>query len=399
RTGDNGEEEGGPAYAVVQIGPVPLLTVDTPGADAAYTLPDPVPVHGALQLAGAALARRAPELRLHASLLAPGGDQEQDLTLDATGAFATRIPSGSRPGPATLRITLRGRYGGGEIAPQTALLPLTLALRPVVQVRWEAKNQLTGDPDDLWELTAQVRSSANSVQQVALACQGAPGLQIEPATLTVAPNGPERTIPVRLRWHHLTPGNYPLTVAPTLAGQGVDLNAVPFTGQIHIRTWLERNRWWFYPCVALAVLLALIITGALSFWMKEQARRQRKLLAVLNGAALYIPGKAEPFRPPEQKALVRRSYTFGGKGADVLIPDPTQPGQPLFQEPRVRLAVDWDRKHRRPRLQVTPEGTATMLYDQEMRLIGDPIVPTEGGALFLIDPEHILVSVNSEWTA
>jgi hypothetical protein len=134
-------------------------------------------------------------------------------------------------------------------------------------------------------------------------------------------------------------------------------------------------------------------------WMKEQARRQRKMRDVLNGVAVYVPGTAQAFRPEPQKALVRRSFTFGGPGADVLLADPAQPGQPLFREPRLRVAVEWARRARQPRLLVTPEGTDTMLYDRENQLIGDPIVPSEGGALFYIDPEHVLVRVSSEWTA
>jgi len=75
------------------------------------------------------------------------------------------------------------------------------------------------------------------------------------------------------------------------------------------------------------------------------------------------------------------------------------PAQPLFGEPRLRVAVEWDGRARQPRLRVSPEGTDTMLYDREGNLIGEPIVPTEGGALFYVDPEHVLVRVSSEWTA
>jgi Mg-chelatase subunit ChlD len=450
RAGENGEEEGGPAYAVLQVGRLPLLEAVTPAPGASYTLPEAVPVRARLRVAGAPWRGRAESMRLQAVLLGQKGPAaSRDLAPQADGTFVGQVPPGGQPGAAVLRLTLSGRFEGAELEPQTVTLPLTLVPRPVVALRWVGPATRAANPDDEWALVARVHSSAPSPQEVRLSVAGLPHASFDPPALTVAANQPDRDVPLRLRWRGAAPGDHQVTVVAALlpargsgapmggararfpreqseaetsragrearggggpgfppsselrapSASGASLEATPFAARLHVRDWLERNRGWFYPLIALVLLLALVTIAAVMAWMREQARRQRKMRDVLNGVAVYVPGTAQGFRPEGQKALVRRSFTFGGPGADVLLADPAQPGQLLFREPRLRVAVEWDGRARQPRLRMSPEGTDTMLYDREGQLIGEPIVPTEGGALFYVDPEHVLVRVSSEWTA
>lgn len=392
------EEEGGPAYAVVQAERLPVLSLLAPAPDAAYALPGPVPIRAQVLVDGQPPASGGAGLAAQARLQGPAGATQAALTLGADGVFSGAVPAGATPGAASLTVTLFGRFGGRDLSPQTATRAVTLTPTPTVRIQWPASPPLTVDSDDTVLLNADVSSSAGTAQTVFLTCSGPSVVSVVPATLIVPANQTSESVPVRLHLRGVRPGAYTLTLAPRMGGTGVVLEAAPWHDSLHVRTWLERNRWWLYPALALALLLALLTTALVILWLREQARRRQKMLSLLNGAAVYVPGTTHAYHPPSQRVLARTSYTFGGEGADVPIPDPERPGQPLFAEPRLRVAVEWDRRERKPVLRVTPEGSETQFFERDGRLIGEPITPTEGGSSFRVAPEQILVRVNSEWT-
>ena len=398
RFAPEGEEEGGPAFAVIQVARLPTLTLLAPPAGAAYALPGPVPVRAQVFLDGQPLTPAPSSIIVSARLSGAGGEPETALAPDRQGLFAGVITPGAAPGPATVTVTLLGQFQGTALTPQAVTQSVMLTPTPVVQVQWPAASALTADPDDTLRLSVEASSSAGTPQTVFLTCGGPAVVSLQPSALMVAPNQPLQPVPLRLNLHGVRPGTYILTVTPQIGASGVTLKSTPWRCSVHVRTWLERNRWWLYPALGLGILLALLTTALVILWLKEQARRQQKMLALLNGVAVYVPGTTHAYRAPPQKTLARSFYTFGGDGADVAIPDPNKPGEPLFREPRVRVAVDWDRRERKPILQVTPEGTETQFFERDGRLIGEPITPTEGGSSFRVEPEHILVRVNSEWT-
>lgn len=400
RSGANGAEEGGPAYASLQVARIPVLKLIEPQPCAFYTLPAPVAVQAALSLAGARVSRAISGIRITASVTVSGRAAPQvELAPAGGGVYAGGSPSGRQAGAAALRVVLSGSYQGQSFDPQELDLPLTLTPHPIVEMTGGQLSRQAVNPDDSRTITERIRSSAPTAQIIRLTASGVPGVTVDPSSIDVPAHGEQQSVKVILSWRHAPPGDYSLDLKPALAGTGVDLHANQVHSDIHVRTWLERNGWWFYPGTGLLVLLILAAVALILHLTREQARRQRKMRDMLNGAALYVPGTAQPFRPAPQNVLVRRSYTFGGEGADVFIPDPAEPGQPLFKEPRLKIAVEWDKRHRQPLLMVTPEGTDTILYDKDNKLIGEPIVPTEGGAFFYVDPEHRLVRVNSEWNA
>ncbi len=113
----------------------------------------------------------------------------------------------------------------------------------------------------------------------------------------------------------------------------------------------------------------------------------------LNEAAVYVVGTTQAFQPPEQAALLHDSCTFGGKGADVELPNPQQEGQLLFHEPRIRIQVRWNWLRGKPELNITRIGKGTTFRDERNRDLQRITVRNVQGAIFTVDPEGQMIKV------
>jgi Mg-chelatase subunit ChlD len=138
RRGDTGEEEGGPAYAVLQVGAVPALRVAFPQPNARFAYSNPVPVTAQLALGGRPFAGEWSGLRVEATLGGVAMLPTHALLSPSTGGRAVgaiSIPRGVGEGKrATLTVALSGTYKGMPVVSQSVAVPLLLMPKPAVQV-------------------------------------------------------------------------------------------------------------------------------------------------------------------------------------------------------------------------------------------------------------------------
>ena len=362
---DNGVEvEGGPDYGTVQAGRIPVLSVESPPASAAFAVPGPVDVKAHVQIAGKPMETLAPGLTL-AARLTPGADAAPKPLLPETGgryAASFTLNPTSAPINANVEVTLSGSFEGAALAPQTITLPLTITPRPMVTVHWKTPEQTNIDPDGTLTFTAQVASSAPTTQTLTFELQDCPQAVLENATVLVPAHQAMQNAPVRLRFHQAAPGNYHPLVNTRLTQGDAELRADALKPLAHVRNWMERNRWWFIPLLLLLVFLVLagLVTGYL--WRQEQKRRRRMKLEQINRVSLYITGSADAFHPPY---LDRYYFTVGGpKGtSDVFLYNPSNPDTPLFPETALKVEAVW--RHSKALVIAYPVGMLTTLLDRE----------------------------------
>lgn len=403
RRGEFGEEEGGPARPVLQVTPLPHLEVTSPTPDAAFVVRQKVPLAGHLTLNGQPLMALPPELHLTAALQTPAGRTDLPLLLDANGNFQNAPNAGDRPGPAMLTVTLAGEVNGGPVVPQRVIIPFSLAPQPFIRLAWRLNVPrtrkrdalLTMDPDERLSLPVDVVCAAPTPQPVRFHMSGMSGMggNAPDTVWTIPAQQPETVRNLMISPGHIAPGNYDLDIVTQAGEAGVLSNNPPLHVHVHVRSWLERNRWWFYP--ALVLLFLLIVSGIAfaSWWTRREAWRKQRMRAVLNQVYVQVPGTQQKFRP--DNPLPRFWFTAGGKGSDVEL---RVNSEPLFEEPVMRISVQWNRKANGPQVRVTPTGTSTMFADRNGALLQGDVVPTEGDTMFYVDPAHVLVAVLSELT-
>jgi hypothetical protein len=380
------------AYAILQVGRLPGLSLVSPSAGAAYTLADTIPLRASVTLGDRPLEnlnglRADAELRRGGRILAV-----RPLTPGPEGSFIGSIEPGNAAGDVDVAVTLSGAFEGTPLPPFTRSVRIRLTPRPLVELSWRGGSSLVVDPTDHRTLAATVRSSARTPRTIRLREQGGFPLTVNPGAWAIAPNRSDQTLHLDLAWTGVKPGDYEVALSGALDSTRTDFRGSPFRLRLHVRSWLEANGWWLYP--ALALLILLLLGGFfLAVWRaRVWAERRKRMLDTLNRVeiALTFTNQIVPRKP--LTTLPRNGFTVGGEGSDVLVVDEAEPTHPPFKEPRIRVEAVWDRK---PVIRVRPVGSRTAFYNRDNRLITPPLQPTEGGEEFRVMPDNVTVRVSA----
>lgn len=227
--------------------------------------------------------------------------------------------------PGRLRVdaiaTRKGRTGGIEPGiPGNALYSITA--QPQVVLRWPKESRYEPSSDAKYvRFRIEAESSSPMAETVVLStAEATRGLGPRSKSFVVPPGGRRsQTIEVE---SSPEPGLYPYVVTPSLESSTVELVGGPYRFDIKVKTWMERNGWWFWSLMVL-IGLFLFLVLLLLLWRAMNERRWRLLYTEELRRVRITSDLTDEERSPAELARIRRpQVTLGGGDADLAFTRP-----------------------------------------------------------------------------
>ncbi|HRF60306.1 MAG TPA: vWA domain-containing protein [Fimbriimonadaceae bacterium] len=242
-----------------------------------------------------------------------------DLKAAPSGLFEGTIADFRAPGRLRVDafVTRTGKSGGTEPGiPANALY--TITPQPQVVITWPKETRYEPRSGTV-EFRVEAESSSPRAETVRIDPGGAVR-SVSPASFVVPAGGRASQI-VRVDTSK-EPGLYPCTVTPNLVQSDVEFVGSPYRFDAKVKTWMERNGWWFWSLIGLIGLLLLLIL-LLLLWRAMNERRWRLLYSEELRRVKITSDLSDEERSPAELANIRRpQVTLGGGDADLPFTRP-----------------------------------------------------------------------------